>query len=268
LRKKAVPRKTATSRKAKPRVTPVPARAAVSRSFSEQLREAAEPFWTKATTHRLTDELADDRLPTDVFRRYLVEDYAFLDTLATLVAAAVMHAPTLGEKRVFASFLASVTGEENTYFQRSFAALGVPESDWAAKTPARTTEQLRRHMETAAQSGRYEDILAVLVATEWSYLAWAERVAERLDREGRALPERFYYREWIALHTVAAFRHFVEWLRGEFDRAAERLPAARRKALGALFRRAMELEVAFFDAAYGTDLFHFKADSATRRKRG
>ncbi len=49
--------------------------------FSDWLRARAAPAWAQAVGHRFTRELADDTLPDEVFARYLIQDYVFIDTL-------------------------------------------------------------------------------------------------------------------------------------------------------------------------------------------
>jgi thiaminase (transcriptional activator TenA) len=213
-------------------------------SFTDWLRARAEPSWNAATGHRFTRELAEDRLDDEVFRRYLIQDYVFLDTLAGFIGFAVARAPSLKEKKSFAQFLAAVTGDENHYFVRSFEALSVSEKAYQQPPLNEATRQFRELMTSEAVTGSYETILAVLVPVEWVYLTWATAVADRS-------PSRFYLKEWIDLHTGAAFRTFVEWMRGELDHRGPQLPPERQRDVEALFRRAVELEVTFFDAAYG-----------------
>jgi thiaminase/transcriptional activator TenA len=61
--------------------------------FTDWLGARAEPHWSGATGHRFTRELAGDALADAVFVRYLVQDYVFIDALASLVGFAVGHAP-------------------------------------------------------------------------------------------------------------------------------------------------------------------------------
>ena len=212
--------------------------------FTDWLRELSEPDWTAATTHRFTRELADDTLPDEVFRRYLIQDYTFVDRFVALLGAAISLAPALPDRIPLAQFAGLVTSEENTYFQRSFDVLGVDEKDRTAPEllpPARGFQEL---MAEAAGSRRYADALAVLVVAEWSYLTWAMAVATKH-------PSRPYLEEWITLHANADFDRFVDWLRGQLDREGPKLAGDDRARVVDLFRRAVALEKAFFDAAYG-----------------
>ncbi|GIX11020.1 TenA family protein [Elioraea sp.] len=210
---------------------------------SDVLREASEPDWTAAVTHRFVHELAAGTLDRAVMRRYLVQDYQFLDAFVALLGAAIHAAPSLPQRIPLGRFLGMVVSEENTYFQRSFDALDVPEAERVAPALAAPTAGFQALMREAAASGRYGAALAVLTVAEWVYLSWAAPLAGR-D------PGWFVFREWIDLHSGPSFEAWVGFLRAELDAAHEAADAAERAEITALFRRAVALERAFFDAAY------------------
>ena len=58
-----------------------------------------------------------------------MQDYAFVETLASLIGHAIGDAPTIKSKRRLTEFLGTITNEENDFFERSFDALEVPEAD-------------------------------------------------------------------------------------------------------------------------------------------
>ena len=95
---------------------------------TDHLKSLCQDDWTAATTHAFTDALADGKLDLDKMRGYLQQDYLFVEEFVRLLAAAISNAPTLPDAVPGAQFLAVVTGPENTYFQRSLAALDVPEA--------------------------------------------------------------------------------------------------------------------------------------------
>jgi thiaminase/transcriptional activator TenA len=215
--------------------------------LTERLRAAAEPDWTAATTHRFTRELIAGRIERPAMVRYLVQDYAFIDRFVALLGAAILTAPGLPQRLPLARFLGMIASDENTYFVRSFEALGVPETlrrDPPLSAPARGFRGL---MQEAASSGRYVDAITVLVVAEWTYLSWALPA-----RETRTGP--FWCTEWVDLHANPAFEAFVGWLRGELDREGAALDAAGQARVAALFRRAVTLEKEFFDSAYDAAL--------------
>ncbi|MEX0319732.1 MAG: TenA family protein [Ruegeria sp.] len=211
---------------------------------TDHLRALAAEDWHAATTHAFCTELAEGVLPLDKMRWYLAQDYQFIDGFVRLLASAIAHAPSLADSVPAAQFLAVITGPENTYFLRSFDALDMDE---AAQNPdpAPATRDFQELMAEAAASGRYELMLAVLVVAEWTYLSWATPVhPPRGD-----LP--FYFAEWITLHAGEGFEGVVEYLRSQLDKLWPALSPDAHKEVETLFLRAVALERAFFDAAYG-----------------
>jgi thiaminase/transcriptional activator TenA len=212
--------------------------------FTDWLKERAEPAWSAACGHRFTVEIADGSLEAAVFRRYLVQDYAFIETLATVLGFAIARAPGMDAKKRLTGFLAALTSDENDYFLRAFDAVGVGEGERTAPELAPVTRDFRDLMLAAAEAGTYEDLLAVIVPAEWIYLTWASGHAD-------AAPSQLHYLEWIELHIDPAFADFVDWLRAELDAIGPDLDEARRREIEARFQRLVALEVAFFDQAYG-----------------
>ncbi len=214
--------------------------------FTDWVRARAEPSWTEATTHRFTEELREDTLDEDTFRRYLVQDYAFLETLVGVFGHAVANAPTMEAKSRLSDFLGVLTADENDYFERAFDALGVDEATYTDPDLTPTTRAFEDLFVRAAGEGGYAETLAVLVPAEWVYLSWATPAPEQR-------PDRFYLAEWVDLHANDEFEEFVGWLRAELDREGAAASSRRQLRLERLFRRTVELEVAFFDAAYDPD---------------
>lgn len=224
------------------RMTATEFAAADTDRFSEWLRERSEPAWSDATDHRFVRELGDGTLSVDVFRRYLVQDYAFLDAGVSVMGYAVGQAPEMAAKSRLVDFLGTITGDENDYFERSFDALDVPDTDRTDPPLTPTTREFIDVMHMASLTGEYEETLAVLVPAEWVYLAWAQSI------EGS--PERAYLDGWVELHDNPEFEEYVGWLCGELDRYGPGLSPRRQRRVERLFTRTVELEAAFFDAAY------------------
>jgi len=211
--------------------------------FTDWLRERSEPDWSAAVGHRFVRELADGSLEEAAFRRYLVQDYAFIETLVTVVGFAVARAPSMAAKKRLAGFLAVLTSDENDYFQRAFEAVRAGPAERTHPALAPVTEILRALMLEAAEAGSYADVLSVMVPAEWVYLTWGSAHAE-------AAPSQLHYKEWIELHAVPEFAAFVDWLRAELDGLDAEMPAEVRHRIEDRFRRVTALEVAFFDQAY------------------
>lgn len=210
---------------------------------TDLLKTSIQSNWDAATDHPFCKELAEGTLPLDKMRWYLVQDYKFIDEFVRLLAAAIAHAPTLAGRTPMIQFLGLVTSTENTYFLRSFEALGVSQID-PNVSAAPSTHAFQNLMQSARISGRYEQILAVLVVVEWSYLTWANRY----KTYNADLP--FWFSEWIDLHTGEEFESVVNHLRDQLDNCWADLNEHQQSKAAAMFRNAVLCERAFFDAAY------------------
>ncbi len=212
-------------------------------NFSEELRQANAVDWTAAKNHRFVDEIFAGTVSEDVMRRYLTQDYQFIDGFVALLGMAIATADHFAPRVRFAQFAAMITSDENTYFIRAFDALGVPEGERHAPAVTSATAGLQALMQEAAASRSYANCLAVLTVAEWLYLDWA-------DRPGATLPAAFIHAEWITLHNNRDFRSFVNWLRGELDRVGAASDPRQRESAADFFSRAVVFERAFFDHIY------------------
>ncbi|MEU8357482.1 TenA family protein [Nonomuraea sp. NPDC048882] len=209
------------------------------RIFSEWLRRQCEAEWTAVVTHPFAMAINEGTVPDEALRRYLEQDFQFVDSFTALLGAAVAAADTFEARVPYGKFLGQVaTTEEKTYFHRALAELG-GSTDAPAEPVTAAFGQL---MDEVRASQDYLLIVTVLCVAEWCYLGWASRARE-------PLPERFVHREWIELHEGAEFRAWVAFLRGELDRLGADLAEERRQEVLGVFRRAVELERAFFDMA-------------------
>ncbi len=207
--------------------------------FTETLRAASEPGWSRAVGHRFVRELFTGTVPDAVMARYLIQDHRFLDSFLVMLGAAHASADTIEARLRFGRFIGMVSSEENTYFLRAFEALGVSEERRGVDPDTQATAGFKAIMREAAETRSYAAALSVLVVAEWLYLDWASRAPQ-------ALPDNFVHAEWIGLHDGPNFRGFVDFLRAELDRVGP----AQADLCRDFFGRAVALELSFFDAAY------------------
>ena len=98
-------------------------------------------------------------------------------------------------------------------------------------------------MHEVANTGTYEEILAVILAAEWVYYTWASNAK-------KPYPKRFYLSEWITLHNNSSFKDTVAWIKKELDISSQKLTISEQNKVANLFIKIVRLEVSFFDACY------------------
>ena len=210
-------------------------------AFSAWLRDRSD--WEAATRHRFVEAYRDGDLADAVFERYLIQDYQFLEAGARVTALAASQAHTMDEMGRLSDSLAVLTGGENDYFQRAFDELGVPDSRRSDPDLHPTTATFIDFMYRAAHEGAYEETLAFIAAAERVYLDWCTYAADGdLDR--------WYLDEWVEIHVIDEFEEYTVWLCAQLDTYGPDLSPARQRRVAEVFERTVDLEAAFFDAAY------------------
>ncbi|MGO1644745.1 TenA family protein [Corynebacterium casei] len=207
--------------------------------FTDLLREQNHATWEKAVTHRFVQELFGGTIDDSVMASYLIQDYRFLDSFLVLLGAAVSSADSLEPRLRFSQFIGEIAGDENTYFLDAFEALGVTEKQREEIPNTQPTTAFCALMREAADTRNYAAIVAVLLVAEWLYLDWA-------TRDSRPIPKNFVHAEWIRLHDFPEFHERIAFLREELNRVGP----SQREVAGDFFHRAVEIELAFFDASY------------------
>jgi len=211
--------------------------------ISAELRDLNASTWDAAVGHRFVEEIWRGEVSPTVLRAYLVQDHQFVDAFVALMGAAVATAGRAESRLVHARQLGVVAGPENDFFLRALDALDAPLTDRTEPALSEPTRGFLDLMESARSSGDYAICVAVLLVAEWLYLDWATRP----DSDA---PDEPLQREWIDLHRGPAFEEWVTFLRTELDWVAPRLDDDGRERVRTAFARAVELELAFFDAAY------------------
>lgn len=210
-------------------------------TLSEQiLRENAEVL-EEMLGHRFVDDIKADRLPKDVFERYLVFEGAFVDTAISIFAFATAKAETMAQKRWLVAVLDALANQQIVYFEKTFAARGIDPRDFNLSVAE--VANFRDGMLSIARDGGYLDTVAAMFAAEWMYWTWSKQAAQ-LEISDPLL------KEWVDLHAHPDFAAQALWLKAELDRAGDDMSASERSRLSGVFGRAQSLEIAFHDAPY------------------
>jgi thiaminase/transcriptional activator TenA len=211
--------------------------------FCDWLRAANRPAWDAMVGHRFCRDMATDSLPKAAFLRYLRYEHAFVRAAIGIFACALAKAPTAADQDHLIGVLAGLAGEQEDYFRRAFAGLGIDPEPLGPEALPEAARGLRDGVLALAAAGGFAEILAAMLAAEWMYLTWCEEAAARS-------PQRAAPADWIRLHVARGFRDQVDWLRRRLDQLGPGLPAAQQARCADNFGRVLALEIAFHDAPY------------------
>jgi thiaminase/transcriptional activator TenA len=201
-------------------------------SVSAALWAANADLAAEALAHPFVTGIADGTLPRARFAGYVAQDAFFLEAFARAYALGVAHSPDRATLDVFADLLAGV--REELRLHAGYAARwGI---DLAAVTPAPATLAYTDFLLATASLGGVAVTCAAMTPCMRLYAHLGQAVA------GRATGD---YTEWVDTYADPSF----EQLAGTLERLLDTTGADTPDVRGA-YRRAMQLELGFFTAAW------------------
>jgi thiaminase/transcriptional activator TenA len=177
--------------------------------------------------------IADGTLPRERFAAYVAQDAFFLEAFARAYALGAAHSRDRATLEAFADLLAGVR-EELRLHDGYAARWGI---DLAAVEPAPATLAYTDFLLATAALGGAGEVCAAMTPCMRLYAHLGQSLA------GSATGP---HREWVDTYADPGFEELAATLEALLDRLADDTPAVRRA-----YRRAMELELGFFDAAWG-----------------
>ena len=205
-------------------------------TLSDRILADNESILNEMLTHRFVEDICADRLPRDVFHRYVAYEGAFVETAIAIFAFAVARAPDMESRRWLIGVLDALANVQVPYFEERYSKLSIdPHTDLPPDVAA-----FDRGMHALAADGSFVDILTVMFAAEWMYWTWSQRAiaCPLSDPDVKA---------WVALHVDDTFAAQAMWLKQAIDRYGTDADALR---LSTIFQKVTELEIRFHHAPY------------------
>lgn len=185
--------------------------------------------------HPFVSGISDGTLPREQFAGYVAQDAFFLEAFARAYALAVAHSRDRGSLEAFADLLAGV--REELRLHDSYAARwGI---DLVAVEPAAATLAYTDFLIATASLADVGLTCAALTPCMRLYAYLGQALWGRSEET---------YAEWVTTYAAPEFDALAATLEGLLDRHATDTPAVSRA-----YRRAMQLELAFFEGGLGDD---------------
>jgi thiaminase/transcriptional activator TenA len=207
--------------------------------------ELAARLWTQnhdlaqaCLRHAFVRDLASGSLPVQSFRAYVAQDAYFLEAFARAYAFALARSPDRAGLEAFHSLIGGVLAE--LHLHATYAARW--EVDLAEVEPAAATLAYTDFLLATAATGGLGEICAAMTPCMRLYAY----LGQSLAAEGAAQAAN-PYREWIETYSSPDFEALAATLERLLNRYAHDTPT-----VSGTYRRAMRLELGFFDAATST----------------
>lgn len=203
-------------------------------SLSGTLWETNADLAREALYHPFVRGLADGSLPLESFRGYVAQDAFFLESFARAYALALARSDDRQGMRDFAALISGVI-EELELHEGYARKWGV---SLEGVEPVEDTLAYTDFLLATSALGSVGETCAAMTPCMRLYAYLGRSLAE--EGAGEDNP----YHEWIETYADPEFEALAAKLEALLDRYAEDTPAVR-----SAYRRAMALEVGFFEAS-------------------
>ena len=205
-------------------------------SLAETLWQENADLARATLEHRFVRGIAGGDLSLENFQAYVAQDAFFLESFARAYALALAHSPDPEGLHDFAGLVAGTLEElelHSGYADRW-------DVDLSGVTPGDATLAYTQFLLATAALGSVGETCAAMTPCMRLYAFLGQSLAE----EG--YDDKNPYAEWIETYADPEFETLAATLEGLLDRYAEDTPAIRNA-----YRRAMKLELGFFEANSG-----------------
>jgi thiaminase/transcriptional activator TenA len=206
-------------------------------SLSKTLWKENEDLAQAALEHRFVRGIGDGSLPLESFQSYVAQDAFFLESFARAYALALVHSPDPDGMSDFADLVTGVL--EELELHGSYA------QTWGVRldgvVPAEATLAYTDFLLSTAALKSVGETCAAMTPCMRLYAFLGRSLAEEGQNQNNP------YAKWIATYSDPEFDALAATLERLLDRYASDAPGTR-----SAYRRAMELEIAFFEANYET----------------
>jgi thiaminase/transcriptional activator TenA len=214
-------------------------------SFSESLRQEAEPLWKTIHEHPFVTGIGDGTLSPDRFRYYMCQDYLFLIEYSRVLALAVAKSHDLGTMGRFADLLNATLNTEMDLHRGFAAKFGITSEDLERTETAPTCRAYTNYLLDAAWSDTFGEVAAAMLPCQWDYALIGQELAARGAPQDAPL-----YAEWIEMYASEEFAQLSAWLREMLDMAADEAGPDEREKMQTRFMTGTRYEYMFWNASW------------------
>ena len=201
-------------------------------SLAAELWTANADLAAEALAHPFVTGVGDGTLPRAVFAGYVAQDAFFLESFARAYAVGIAHSPDRATLDTFADLLAGVR-EELALHAGYAARWGI---DLVGVDPLPATLAYTDFLLSTAFLGGITLTAAAMTPCVRLYAHLGRSLSAETAGD---------YAEWVTTYADPGFEELAVTLERLLDQHASDVPAVR-----TAYRRAMQLEVGFFEAAW------------------
>ncbi len=211
-------------------------------SFMQELLAENKPLWDQCVETPFVKELKEGTLCFDKFKSYLIQDSIYLQHYSHVYGKAIYCSKTFEDIEQFYSALSIILGDEADYRLTCLAPYGITDEDLEQTKPHPVNQNYIDFLEGAAKT---DDLLEMLMAILPCMLGYSY-VFKKIAPDAK--PSE--YSDFIRDYASGDFAEMERCWCAFTDKKCKGLTAEEEAKYAGIFKRASELELAFWNMSY------------------
>jgi thiaminase/transcriptional activator TenA len=212
-------------------------------SPSDLIWAKAEPIRRAMRTMPFNAELAAGTLNRDSFKHYMLQDAAYLQGYARVLAIGAAKAPTSDDILEFSKAAETAIIVERALHAGYLDQFGISAAEMEAAEPTPSCAGYVNFMLAEAATGSFAPLVGAILPCFWVYREVGLAIKDT------AAPDNFY-QAWIDTYADESFGAATQRMIAIYDRAHQAAGIAEQARMEAAFLRCCQYEWMFWNAAY------------------
>lgn len=217
-------------------------------TVSTQLYESVRSIWKLYYTHPFLTGIADGTLPLERFRYFIIQEYLFLFEYARIYAIGLTKARTPSLMRHFSSGVNRILNGDIFSMRSYLRHLDLDEHEIIKTAPALANAAYTSFMQSIASRGSIPEILAVLLASTWSYSEICSRLSANFTADTHS-----FYADWMKCHKAVQQQKITDTLIALVNEYTLDSTEEEVKSLTNLFAQCSRFQLNFWNMAWNME---------------
>ena len=210
------------------------------------LMASVSDIWPEYNNHPFVRGLETGTLDPQKFRRYIIQDYLYLNEYAKVFALGIAKAKSLDTMRLFSQVIGAIANVEMNVHKGYMGRLGVTQEELDSASRKLANLSYTSYMLRIAYEEGEPEILAAILSCALSY----EDIAKEIVRRNPDSVSNELYGTWIRTYSGEEYCGLNNVLVSFMEKACRNYSVDQMNHLAEIFRACSEYEMGFWDMGW------------------
>ncbi len=222
---------------------------AEKRDIRAFLMASVSDIWPEYNDHSFVKGLETGTLNPQKFRRYIIQDYHYLNEYSKVFALGIAKTKSLETAKLFTSVIEAIANVEMNIHKGYMGRLGVTQEEIDVTGRKLANLSYTSYMLRVAYEEGEAEILAAILSCALSY----EDIAKNIVKNNPASVNHELYGTWIRTYSGEEYCGLNDILVSFLENACEGYSNEQMKHLAEIFRACSEYEMGFWDMGWNEE---------------